>query len=547
MEYNQGKNETAASIEPSQQTSRSKKPILISLAVVVLLGISATVYAMFFNLSPKETYFLAEKNSMEQTQESFNKTFAVNKDVNEKILKDPSKSTLTLGLKSVEGLGAIDPNMAMFASMLNDVKLSMAAQLNPEKNEGLAELKAGMGGTEFIKAEAYQSEDLTGLNVPLLYNNYLYLNNDQFGEVMKKFDPAYQGPEQIDNVVEMQLKAMKNQGKYEEHAEEYGKFLLDKIKDENVTQKDSVEFKGNKYKQLTLQLSEQETKEILKALIDKVQKDDELLDLLIDTNVNTAFNTPGMETADLKETFQSELKKASENIDQVKIPDGFKSAILVDNNEMIVKRDVDFKIGDGSELVVVDYSSHSLRSDEIITDGKWEANIFPENGEKQDYAKVLLEIKGKKGDGENTTRDIIGTFALAEAGEVTGANLNATISGTPEDMKADFEGSIEDPNNSGIPPLKGHFTRKVTDDLDNGTYASNGELGLEVDAGLGAPINVTFDYENKTEFTNNLKFPNVAEDGEDVAEMSPEEIQQIMTDIQTRIQGMMMNGPQMFN
>ncbi|WP_221567025.1 DUF6583 family protein [Alkalihalobacillus sp. TS-13] len=547
MDYNQGKNETAASIEPSQQPGKSKKPILISLAVIVLLGISGTVYAMFFNLSPKETYFAAEKNTMEQTQESFNKTFAVNEDVNKKMIEEPSKSTLTLGLKSIDGLQAIDPNMAMFASMLNDVKLSMSAQLNPEKNEGLAELKAGMGGTEFIKAEAYQSEDLTGLNVPLLYNNYLYLNNDQFGKVMKKFDPAYQGPEEIDNVVKMQLEAMRNQEKYEEHADEYGKFLLEKIKDENVTEKSGVEFQGKKYTQLTLALSEKETKDILKALIDKVREDEELLNFLIEANGNTAFTAPGMETADMKETIQTELKKASDNIDQVKIPDGFKSVILIDKNEVIVKRDVDFKIGNDSEFVVVDYSSHALRSDDLITDGKWEINVFPENGEKQDYGKMLVEIKGKKGDGDNATRDITGTFAFAEAGKVTGANLSAKITGTPEDMKADFEAAIDDPSNAGIPPLKGHFTRKVTDDLDNGTYSSNGEFGLEVDAGLGAPINVTFDYDSKTEFTKNLKFPNVTEDGENVAEMSPEEMERIMTEIQTRIQGMMMNGPQMFN
>ncbi|MCF6138797.1 DUF6583 family protein [Pseudalkalibacillus berkeleyi] len=538
---NYGKDETAATIEPSQQPKKSKKPLIISLAVIVLLGISATVYALFFNLSAKETYFLAEKKTMEQTSEDYMEMFAVNEDINEKMLEEPSKTSMNLSLNSINGLEAIDPNVAMFSSFLNQVKLNFSTQLDPENNEGLVDMKVGIGGTELVKAEAYQSETVTGLSVPLLYNQYLYMKNEEFGKVMREMDPNYVGPDTIDNFVKLQLESVENQEKLEEHLKEYGKFILDEIKDEDVTSKDGVEFEGEKYEQLTLELSEKETKDLLKALITKVKNDDELLDQYIEMGVGSNFTTMSMNKEDMKKEFISLLEEAEKNMDDVSMPDGLKSVILIDNDNLIVKRDMMFKIGDQSEIINMNLSTHALRKDDIVTDGKWELNAYPEGSKNQDYLKILFELKGEKKD-EKMNHDLTGTVAIAESGEVNGATLKAGLTGKPEDMKINFEISVDEATQQ-IPPIKGHFTRKVTDDLDNGQYSTKGEFGLEADPGLGSPVEVVFDYESKTAFKEKLKFPNVQEDGVNVAELNDQEKQELMTEVQSRIQGLMMNSP----
>ncbi len=534
----------SATLEPSKHTKKSKKPIFISLALIVLLGISATVYALFFDLSAKETYFLAEKKTMEQTSEDFNQMFAVNKDLASKTLEEPSDSSLNLSLQSIQGLEAIDPNIAMFSSFLNQVQLNVNTQLDPEKNEGLFELKAGMGGTELVKAAAYQSDEVVGVNVPLLYDQYVYMNNNDFGKVMSEMDPTYNGPEKLDNFVKLQLESMQNQEKLKEHAEEYGKFVFDSIKDENVTMEDGVEFEGEKYRQLTLKLSEKETKELLKALLQKIRNDDELLDLYIGQDMMTSYMNSNMDDVDVKKEFKTMLEEAENALDDVNIPEGLTSVILIDNDKMIVKRDVTIKMGDDTEVINFNLSTHALRTENVVTDGKWELNLFPEGSENQEYVKVLLEMKGENKAEDDMKRDITGTFAFAEAGQVTGANVNATLTGSPEDMEGQFELSIENAMQP-IPPIKGHFTRKVNDDLENGMYSTDGEFGLEMDPGLGSPINVVFDYEAKTAFKEQLKFPSVQEDGVNVAELNQQEKEQLMMDIQSRIEGLMMNGPQL--
>ncbi|WP_349408681.1 DUF6583 family protein [Pseudalkalibacillus sp. SCS-8] len=541
---NQGKEETAATVEPSLRPKKSKKPIIISLAVIVLLGISATVYALFFSPSPKEAYFLAEKNTMEQTTEDFRNMFAINEDVNKKALEEPTDTSIDLSLKSISGLEAIDPSVAMFSQFFNQIKLNFSTKVDPTNNEGAVDLKVGLGSTEILRAEAYQSEEVTGLNVPLLYNKYLYMNNSDFGKVMKDIDPAYNGPEQMDNLIKLQLESLQNQEKLEEKGEEYGEFLFEQVKDENVTEEDGVKFEGESYKQLTLELSEKETKELIKAFIEKLEKDEETLDLIVDMSMGSNLSTMTMDKEDMKAEIKKGLDEAKKNLDKAEIPDGFKSVILVDSDNLIVKRDMTFKVGADNEIINMNISNHALRTDEVITDGKWEFNAYPEGGEKQEYVKVLLEMKGEKKGEDEMKRDITGTFAFAESGQVAGANLNATMTGKPEDMRTEFEISVENPVQQ-IPPVKGHFTRVVTDDLDNGLYAAKGEFGLEADPGLGSPISVVFDYESKTAFKDELNFPNVTEDGVNVAELNAQEKQELMSEIQTRIETMMMNGPQL--
>ncbi|WLD93026.1 hypothetical protein [Alkalihalobacillus sp. AL-G] len=541
---NETRNETSATLEPSRTPKKSKKPFILALAAVFILGLGATVYAMFFNLSPKDAYFKAEINSYKALSESVNETFAISDDLAEKTLEEPSKSTAELGF-SVEGLEAIDPSLAMVKGLIEQVALKATTQLDPKAAKGSIELNLGVAGTEFIQAEAYQSDKRTGVNVPLLYDQYLYFNNEDFGKLMTRFDPTYAGPEKLENLVKMQLDSIKNQEKLNEVSKEYGKFIIENIKEENVTEGEA-EFEGETYRQLTLKLSEKEVQELSKKVIDKVQADKELKDLLIDSMTQSNFlaSSSDIKTT-MKEDFEKGLKELENNLDKIKLPDGFKSTILVNDQELIVKRDVDVKVEVEGEVANIDFSTHALREDGVVTDGKWEVNVFPENAKDQDYIKILLELKGEPGN-DSIKRDLTGMFAIAEAGSVSrSANVDVHMSGTPEDMKMDFEVTVQDPTIQPIPPIKGHFTQKVKDDLENGTYSTSGEFGIEFDAGMGSPVNVVVDYKNKTEFTEDLKFPNLEEKGENISELSDAELQEIAAEIQSNIQNFMMQFQQM--
>ncbi|WP_257350223.1 DUF6583 family protein [Pseudalkalibacillus decolorationis] len=545
---NETRNETSATLEPSQSPKRSKKPLIISLAVIFILGIGATAYAMFFNHSAKEMYFLAESNTFNETSESFNETFAVNKDLAEKTLEEKSKSTTDLGFK-VEGLETIDPSMGMVAPIVNQLKLNTTTMIAPKESKGLVEVNLGLEGTDLVKLEAYQSDKLTGLSVPLLYDKYLYFKNEDFGKLMKRFDPSYMGPEKMDNLIQMQVEAMKSQEKLAEFREEYGKFLLENISEESVTE-GKGELKGETYTKLTLELSEKEVQDLMKKLIDKVQKDKELKELLVDMSAGSGLAAnPALAVSEgetdkdkVKEEMEKALKDMEDNLDKLKMPDGFKSTILVNDKDLIVKRDIDFKIGEKEELVTFGYSSHALRKDEVITDGKWALQVSPKKSEGGDLFKAVVELKG-----EPSKRDINGTFSLSESGELSGSvDFDATMSGKPEDMKIEFEVAVKG-SDQPIPPVKGHFTRKVKDELDKGTYSASGEFGIEVDAGIGNPISAVIDYKNKTEFTDELKFPKLEDEGENISELSDAELQKIAAEIQTKIQQLMMNNQQLFN
>lgn len=535
----------------NQSTGNKKRPLIIGLAIIAVLAIGATAYAMFVDLSPRELYLKSEMNTFKALNESFEDSFGDALALSEKQMEEAYKSEASVGVDVDPAMfGAGGMEAAMIGSVLQNSEFKVTTQHDPKKEEGSVGMALRMNDADLMNAEFYQNNKQTAVNVPAAYDKNVYFENSKFGDVMRKFDPAYQGMEKLENFFKAVDGDLSEEAR-DDAFEEFAKVYADSVKDENVKMKDDVDFKGEKLRELTVSLSEKETKTMLVNFVEKIEKDDEILDAIAEQSalqggLQTGMVAPtsNMSKADAKKEIKKLLADAKKAIkDDLQVPGGMKQVVIIDGDDKVVSRNVTMKIGaNGEEAVPMNYKSESWTKGDV-TNSSWVLNAGPEGETLLVDVKMESEPKGKDG----KKRDIKAKFEMTENGTTEGIGFQ--IKGEGTDKKSKWTANLVPAGDAPmeLPDMTLEIEHKGDQNLDKDFANHDYKVTLVGNDATMGDINVGLNIKTKTTFGDKLKFPELSEGkAVNVAEMSDAEMMTMMSDIQRNIEQFIGENAQMF-
>lgn len=341
-----------------QQPKRQSKGMLIGIIIAVLVAAGGASAFFFLKSSPKQDYLKAEKATVDQATELFKDRYANEVKWAETQLDKPVDSTLKLSADWNDP--NVDDSLREAQSIVNNSEIVLNSIYDAKKKELELGINGSLGTVSIDPAVFNVDAENLFLSLPFT-KDVLFVNGKDFGKLMKEMDPYYDGPEEIDFSTlfdQEQLAARKFQTYV---MDEYGKFLYKELPDEAFeSEKEDLDLYGEKLKaeKLSMMLTEQQSKDLIKSLFKKVQQDEQfkklLKDVIIEQSTGGIYAMPGSkEAADtLMEDFDSGIQEAIDSIDEnLHLPDGIQSTIWV-HKKSIVKRSFAVTAGEEVELQI---------------------------------------------------------------------------------------------------------------------------------------------------------------------------------------------------
>ncbi|NGP44806.1 hypothetical protein G4V62_07480 [Bacillaceae bacterium SIJ1] len=532
--------EVAATTEPgAQRTSKKPKIWMIAVAlIVVILGTVGLTLAMQSSDSPKNAFFTAESKALEDFKEDFNERFGDYVKYSQKSSTEPLK--MSMGISgSVEASGemANSPDVQMAKAMLDSASLQINMGQNYEAEELYGNLEVLMGDSPLFSGEFTQTADIIGISVPDFYEEYLYVPNDQFGEFMTKLDPTYSGPEQL-NVASYLMtdyrEFLPTDEEWDHILKSYGKdYFYEQLKEEQFTMKENVKFEhagtSMDVKEVTLNLTPEEVKPLFVGYLEKM-RDDEKVKAMIERQMEHANEViiqqgqlegfdPEMAgmmipTEEVLNDWETSIDEMITDLEESPAAPGLTYTIKV-NDENIVDRHIE--LSDDTESMVL--HTQNIETGKDATYHLVDMTVNDENGLK-------LETEGAATENgyEETT-----TITLKDA--ATG-DMSAQLDGSyPEadDAPNTYTLTFNDPTTGD--PVTLSLDHTFNFDKKAGTVNEKIDLNFNADFIMpGMTLGLLMDI--NTEFTEDIGLPDPTQ-GTNVAELSDEEFQQIMIEMQT--------------
>ncbi|MFD2654915.1 DUF6583 family protein [Gracilibacillus thailandensis] len=420
-----------------QEEVKQKKskwiPIIAGIAIILIAGI-VTVQA-FLNTSVKEDYFLAEKNTIEQLQETFESRFE-----EELAWKDHTDEHAIESVYEITGQ-MNDPNMAGmgFDQMINNANITVEAALDKANKVSSTNISAGMAGVEISGLEAYIDNNDLYVGLPFL-DNIIQLNGDDLGRILQEIDPVtFSGEENFDFSTLFNENPIPTED-IDYMKEEYAEYLYDELPEdafEATSEEVTVGDNSVNADKISFSLSEEETKSLLKNVFDKMAEDEKLREIIIDQASYMSFAEMELaedDIANFEEEFVTAMEEASANVDDLTLPDGFNSTIWVDD-DIIVKRELSLAVEREGETATfnIDGTNEITDGDQVIdykftvSDGSSEETVnihadFAENdGETNDTisltaADVAFTIESNQSTQEEGSKNFEHSLSFEEQG-----------------------------------------------------------------------------------------------------------------------------------
>ncbi|MEC2073450.1 zinc-ribbon domain-containing protein [Alkalihalophilus marmarensis] len=355
LEYEETEHRPPSETAPPKKSK--KKAIIITSAVAVLLmGFAALAFGMGLFMSDKQRFLYAEYKSFEQLSEELQNKYGEDLAFNELTVSNPSRSEVTLsGMLNMDA-ATYDPDLDMIQTILNSSSITMTQEMDPVVNQAFYELGLNIQQTDALTIEMIQSNEQMGLKVPFLYDEYFYINLDQYGDFMRMFDPFYDGIESLESA-QYSLEDYKlSEAEQEALQSRYSTFFMDSLKDEYFTDNGKVDYEHSdttlSLRELVMELSPEEASAFSNEFFEFVAADDELHQLIAERIVMTGDAETFEQFIDLEEfnveTIQADIKEVFEDLKadaaNLQFPNGFTSTILVDNSNIVVNRQINTAI-----------------------------------------------------------------------------------------------------------------------------------------------------------------------------------------------------------
>ncbi|PAV30430.1 hypothetical protein CIL05_08130 [Virgibacillus profundi] len=446
----------------------SKGIIAIIVAAVLVVGGSVAAFVIM-DLSAKEKFFLAEKDTFDFITEKVEQRYEPELSWLEQTETTPTESTVELSAEynvpnnmGGGGFGTVDP-----AQIINNSTITITGATDMENKKASAALKADIGGMEIDDINFYLTAEKIMVGLPFI-EELLQLKDEDLGNLLKEVDPeTFTGEESmnLESFFEGTNGFLSEEDqKYLE--DEYAKMIYDELPEsafETVDETIKVNGESLDTEKITFNLSEEQFKDILIKTFEKLGKDEKVKELIRD-QMALQFSGPSIEGEidQLISDFETAMADAEEGIQDFQIPDGL-TAISWIKDDLIVQRDFQIEMGPSTDELV----SFAVKGSQLLEDTKQFFNYDLSFSDSIDQG--TMNISGNLSWEDNKADDSI---------NLTADQVTLSYEGTEslKDGKRDFERvfSVEDPSFGG-----GSLIWSGNATYDNDKMSSEHNLSIE--------------------------------------------------------------------
>ncbi|WP_246001085.1 DUF6583 family protein [Oceanobacillus piezotolerans] len=454
-------------MENSQKNGKKKKGIIAIVITVLLIAGGSAAAFMLNNLSPKQTYFLAEKETLEYISERFQERYQEELDWNEASKENPTEQTIELTAEYNDPASGGNYGGFDISQIINNLSVNLSAQTDMENKQIAATIGASLAGVTVEGLEAYITDEKLLVGLPFT-EDYLQVKDEDFGPLMYELDPqSFTGEETLELDTIFEGNGVITEEDLEYFKKEYFEMVYKDLPDEAFTQSDEsadVKEESLNAEKIEFHLTEEQLKDILTKVFDKLENDEKVKELLrSQMTAQLGGSTIDVEADQMISDFETAMADAKEGIQEFQIPNGFTSTIWV-YEDKIVKRDLQFELGPNeSELALLsvqgtqllDDTNQHFNYDFSMKDSSSEGtmnltgDLAWEDNQATDSIKLSVDGMALSYDGSETLKDGKRTFdrVFSFDDSVTKGSLLWDGSSTFEKdrMNAEHQFSVESP------------------------------------------------------------------------------------------------------
>lgn len=403
--------------------TRSKKIAAILIVAVLLIG-GATAAFMILNKSPKQKYFLAEKNSMDFIGEQFEKRYDPEMKWAEETRTKPTKSGYEVSAQYEGGAGA-----PAELQMVNNSSLKLNTETDYQKKIAKTDIAVNFNGLEIGGLKFGLTEHELTATLPFV-NDTLLIKDKDLPKLMAELDNTTDTSDMKIDFSQF-FEGGLSEGDQEYFKKEYLDMIYDELPDDAFEAADEkVKIDGNSVstEKIKMHLTEKQTKAIIIKVIDKAKNDKKLRSIIENQLSMQSFGmqaTDPLASANFSKEYKESLENAKQEIKDVSIPNGISSTIWV-ADDMIVKRDMTLKVGPDKDSLVQFF----IKGTQNLGDAKQTFNYSLKT--KDDFEANELTAKGDFSFKDNKSKD---TAEFA----VDGNKVNYAGNESIKDGKRTFE------------------------------------------------------------------------------------------------------------
>lgn len=426
---------------------------VISLLVVALIICGGGVVAFFaIGTSDKTQYFKAEADTYTFLEGKIKDRFQLELDWLQFTENNPVESTVDISAQFNDpgffGMGM----MIDVEEIINNSTISVKTQTDMKNKQLTGDLNAQIAGLDFSGFRFGLTDEFALVDLPFL-EDILQIDSKDTGKILHMVDPMtfdenaeFDFSKAFDS---RQIFLTEEDKKY--FSKQYGQMIYDELPESAFSsEKDSIEINDNSIKadKITMTLSEENVKHLLKSILEKMQSDDYLKNLIRE-QFEMNF-VPENEIEEFMAEFDEGLSEGLEEIENINLPNDLVSTVWVDSG-LIVQRSFD--------LTVVDKN-----------DNEGQIALFGTQLLDQDEQKIDYDLTLDDHD-ENINLNLFGDFSQA------GDQINDIITVKVDEFEIKYEAEEKLTNKER------EFTRSIgfDDGLTNGTLVWIGDTTYEGD------------------------------------------------------------------
>lgn len=524
----------------SQEKKGIKLWVVALITIVVVGGFAAAAYGLLKDSDPKSAYMKAEAKTFEEQwdrMEEYSKdTYVLQEKKQSEAFRSNGELTAEFSLDG-DQMAQMLPMVSMIQGIVANSSITTNLQVDPDQNKLSGGFDVNMQGSSLLGAKVYQDETISGVQVPMMYDQYLALENSRLGEFLEENGEVDPEITKIPNFADYLSTGM-TVDESKELTLDYLKTMADQLTEEQFVMEKGVEYKGDSYDEVTVTLSEEEARGVLRALMEKMKEDDRIWDLFQSQMMGT-----GAEFDVLLEDMKADIDLAIEEIDNIEFPNGIVLKAYIDKG-YVAHRNIAVDIAAEGETVTFQLDTSYLKDGDKFT-STFDLNVEPQSEEGS--AVINYKAVGEPTDkGLHVDYDVAFSFNDDYTDFSIGATLatDFTEKGSETAFDLTFEGSDMP---AEVPTISGFFNTSLEKDGDVTT--TNSEIGVTVDVNDPSTGNVVLDvilrYKEDVEFTSDLEFPSMDNEGVNIMELSEEERYQLMYEIENNM-NQIMQGLEMF-
>ncbi|MEK5037718.1 DUF6583 family protein [Sporosarcina sp. FSL K6-3457] len=406
-------------MEETAVKKKSFKALIVALVtVLVLVGGSASAFFLL-NKSSKLQYFLAEAETFKEMSTLVEERYK--NELNWMKVQQEKPVETKYDLSGEWNDPSVDPMMQEIQSIVNSVTLSMNQVYDPTKKELETAFSGELGAVSVDFGSIFATTEKLVVALPFL-NELIRFDDKDFRKLMREFDENFEGNENLGlpQLFESSSSSMEEVNAYIE--KEYIEFLIKELpEDAFTTDKEEILVVDEKVKakKITMNLKEEQVKNLLKSLLTKAQTDEKLKEIVKDQLGVSAFagDFSPSDLAMVVEEFDKGIEAAIEGVDSLSIPNGLQSTIWHQSNQ-IVQRDFALTIG-----------SHE---DDLVTVNVTGTQLLEKTAQQWDYKVALTDSFG-----DESTMNINGDLAWKDQ------QADDSIVISVEDIEFSYQGKEE--------------------------------------------------------------------------------------------------------